>query len=210
MSDCSELKVIIFDVSFLPCNGVIIERELGTINVMLTDCTLLLFFISCCQKLLIFRDIITLLTWQWPKFNYTLQIYTPIDMSSEQVLWCFLGILLQKSGHLCTYIIPRCKSSALHSIDQDPHTKGGQKYSWLQLCSVIQGIKDDCKIGKVPSITLSIMWIHISIYRGGISGMVNIHNDLNKVVQTQVIFKFWSTDGFGPKTFKYSGPWTTW
>ena len=31
-------------------------------------------------------------------------------------------------------------------------------------------------------------------------------NDLNKVVQTQVIFKFWSTDGFGPKTFKYLGP----
>ena len=60
MRNCSELKVITFDVSFLPCNGVIIERELGTINVMLTDCTLLLFFISCCQKLLIFRDIITL------------------------------------------------------------------------------------------------------------------------------------------------------
>ena len=65
MSDCSELKVITFDVSFLPCHVLIIERELGTINVMLTDCTLLLFFISCCQKLLIFRDIITLLTWQW-------------------------------------------------------------------------------------------------------------------------------------------------
>ena len=79
------------------------------------------------------------------------------------------------------------------------HTKGGQKYSWLQLCSVIQGIKNDCKIGKVPSITLSIMWIHVAIYRGGISGMVNIHNNMKKVVQTQVIFKFWSTDGFGPK-----------
>ena len=36
--------------------------------------------------------------------------------------------------------------------------------------------------------------------------MVNIHNDMKKVVQTQVIFKFWSTDGFGPKTFKYTGP----
>ena len=33
------------------------------------------------------------------------------------------------------------------------------KYSWLQLCSVIQGIKNDCKIGKVPSIILLIMWI---------------------------------------------------
>ena len=64
MSDCSELKVITFDVSFLPYHVLIIERELGMINVMLTDCTLLLFFISCCQKLLIFRDIITLLTWQ--------------------------------------------------------------------------------------------------------------------------------------------------
>ena len=29
--------------------------------------------------------------------------------------------------------------------------------------------------------------------------MVNIHNNMKKVVQTQVIFKFWSTDGFGPK-----------
>ena len=29
--------------------------------------------------------------------------------------------------------------------------------------------------------------------------MVNIHNNMKKVVQTQVIFKFWGTDGFGPK-----------
>ena len=29
--------------------------------------------------------------------------------------------------------------------------------------------------------------------------MVNIHNNMKKVVQTQVVFKFWSTDGFGPK-----------
>ena len=36
---------------------------------------------------------------------------------------------------------------------------------------MIQGIKNDCKIGKVPSITLSIMWIHVAIYRGGILGM---------------------------------------
>ena len=55
MSDCSELKVIIFDVSFLPCNGVIIERELGTINVMLTDCTLLLFFYFLLPKVVDFQ-----------------------------------------------------------------------------------------------------------------------------------------------------------
>ena len=36
---------------------------------------------------------------------------------------------------------------------------------------MVQGIKNDCKIGKVPSITLSIMWIHVIIYRGGILGM---------------------------------------
>ena len=36
--------------------------------------------------------------------------------------------------------------------------------------------------------------------------MANIHNDMKKVVQTQVIFKFWITDGFGPKTFKHTGP----
>ena len=106
MSDCPEQKVITFDVSFLPCHVLIIEREVGTINFKLTDCTLLLFFISCSQKLLIFSDIITLLTRLWPKLNYTRQIYTPIYTSSEQVLWCFLGILIQKSGHSCTYIIP--------------------------------------------------------------------------------------------------------
>ena len=64
MSDCSELKVITFNVSFLPCNWVIIEREVGIVDVMLTDCTLLLFFyFFSCQKLLIFSDIITSLTW---------------------------------------------------------------------------------------------------------------------------------------------------
>ena len=72
--DCSELKVITFDVSFLPCNGIIIEGEVRTVNVMLTDCTLLLFFISCFQKVMIFSDI---------KINYTWQIYTPIYTSSE-------------------------------------------------------------------------------------------------------------------------------
>ena len=72
--DCSELKVTTFDVSFLPCNGIIIEGEVRTVNVMLTDCTLLLFFISCFQKLMIFSDI---------KINYTWQIYTPIYTSSE-------------------------------------------------------------------------------------------------------------------------------
>ena len=50
MSDCSELKVITFNVSFLPCNGVIIETEVGIVDVMLTDCTLLLFFISSVAK----------------------------------------------------------------------------------------------------------------------------------------------------------------
>ena len=67
MIDCSELKVIPFNVSFLPCNGVIIETEVGIVDVMLTDCTLLLFFyFFSCQKLLIFSDIITSLTWLWP------------------------------------------------------------------------------------------------------------------------------------------------
>ena len=50
MSDCSELKVITFNVSFLPCNGVIIETEVGIVDVMLPDCTLLLFFISSVAK----------------------------------------------------------------------------------------------------------------------------------------------------------------
>ena len=44
MSDCSELKVITY------YNGVIIEREVGIVDVMLTDCTLLLFFISSVAK----------------------------------------------------------------------------------------------------------------------------------------------------------------
>ena len=43
-------------------------------------------------------------------------------------------------------------------------------------------------------------------FTGGTSGMVDIHNDMKKVVQTQVIFKFWSTYGLGPKTFKHTGP----
>ena len=30
--DCSELKVITFDVSFLPCNGIIIEGEVRTVR----------------------------------------------------------------------------------------------------------------------------------------------------------------------------------
>ena len=50
ISDCSEVKVMTFDVSFLPCNGVIIEGEVRTDNVMLTDCTLFLFIISSVAK----------------------------------------------------------------------------------------------------------------------------------------------------------------
>ena len=50
MIGCSELKVIPFNVSFLPCNGVIIEGEVRTDNVMFTDCTLFLFIISSVAK----------------------------------------------------------------------------------------------------------------------------------------------------------------
>ena len=50
ISDCSELKVMTFDVSFLPCNGFIIEGEVRTDSIMLTDCTLFLFFISSVAK----------------------------------------------------------------------------------------------------------------------------------------------------------------
>ena len=64
ISDCSELKVMTFDVSFLPCNGVIIEGEVRTDNVMLTTahCSCLLF-LQLPKLLFIFSDIITSLTW---------------------------------------------------------------------------------------------------------------------------------------------------
>ena len=55
MSDCSELKVITFNVSFLPCNGVIIETEVGIVDVMLTDCTLLFFLFLQLPKVVDFQ-----------------------------------------------------------------------------------------------------------------------------------------------------------
>ena len=53
------------------------------------------------------------------------------------------------------------------------------------------------------------IWIHVAIYKAGISGMVNIQNlfyNMKKVVQNQVFFKFWGKGGFDPKNFKQTGP----
>ena len=117
MSDCCELKVITFNVSFLPCNGVIIEREVETVNVMLTDCTLLLFFISCCQKLMIFSDIITSLTWLWPNliiFGRSIHPSTHLQSKFCAAFWiyCYKNQVIYAHISYLAVKVPSCSCSS--------------------------------------------------------------------------------------------------
>ena len=117
MSDCSELKVITFNVSFLPCNGVIIEREVETVNVMLTDCTLLLFFISCCQKLMIFSDIITSLTWLWPNLiilGRSIHLSTHLQSKFCGAFWiyCYKNQVIYAHISYLAVKVPSCSCSS--------------------------------------------------------------------------------------------------